>query len=123
MKIHGLLAILMVASSNLIYAAGPHDTKPLYEGKVSVIKDVDIELVAKSNELKVYLRDHGKPLEVKRGSAKVTLLHGGATKDYELALKGGHFELTGNFQVPKDTKAIVIVQLNDKAITARYTLD
>lgn len=92
-------------------------------GKVSVIKDVDIELVAKSNELKVYLRDHGKPLEVKRGGAKVTLLQGGATKDYELALKGGHFELAGNFQVSKDTKAIVIVQLNDKAITARYTLD
>ena len=32
MQIHGLLAILMVASSNLIYAAGPHDAKPLYGG-------------------------------------------------------------------------------------------
>lgn len=118
-----ILAILLITLFNLSYAAGDHETKPLYGGKVSVFKDIDIELVARSNELKVYLRDHGKPIQLKRGTAKITLLQGGSTKNYELPLKGDHFELTGSFPVAKDSKAVVVIQSEDKVITARYTLD
>lgn len=123
MKIKNLLVIFAVLSFNLVNAAGSHDTKPLHGGKVSVFKDIDIELVANSSQLKVFLRDHGKPIDIKQGSAKITLLEGGVSKDFQLLPKGTHFELSGAFAIPKGAKAIVVINMNNKVLTARYNLD
>ena len=41
------------------------------------VKDVDYELVAKPELIQLHLRDHGKPVDVSKVSAKLTLLQHG----------------------------------------------
>ena len=46
--------------------AGPNDAhhKPMHGGVVNTVKDIDYELVAKSSLIQLYLRDHGKAVDV-----------------------------------------------------------
>ena len=92
----------------------------VYENLKSL--DVDVELVAKSDVLAIYLSDHGKPISSEGGTAKLTILNGSDKKEYELLPVGGRFELKGAFSVPKGSKAIAVIKLKSKVITARFNL-
>jgi hypothetical protein len=105
-----------------VFAAGAHDHKPLHGGVVAEVKDVDYELVAKPSTIQIYVRDHGKPVDLSKATAKVTLLTGTAKQEVELKPAGDRLEAGGSFRVGAGTKAVAVVTINGKPATARFTL-
>nr|MDP2192466.1 hypothetical protein [Rhodoferax sp.] len=124
MKLVQLIAALVLAATGAAFAAEDHghETKPLHGGVVVVVKDVEFELVAKPDSLQLHLRDHGKPVDVSKASAKLTLLAGTEKQEVELKPAGEKLEAKGNFKVAAKTKVVAIVSLAGKSSTARFVL-
>jgi hypothetical protein len=127
MKAQTVLAALALALANASFAAGDHkhahEHKPLHGGVVVEVKDIDYELVAKPGSIRLYLRDHGKPADVSKASAKLTLLSGAEKQEIELKPAGDKLEATGSFKVGAGTKAVAVVTIAGKpAGSVRFTL-
>lgn len=127
MKLQALIATIALAAAGIAHAAGEkhdhaHEHKPMHGGVVVEVKDMDYELVAKATTLQLYLRDHGKPADVSKASAKVTLLTGTEKQEVELKPAGDKLEATGSYKVGPGTKAVAVVTINGKPATARFTL-
>ena len=127
MKTPNLLAALALALAGTAFAAGDHhgsgdDHKPMHGGIVTGTKLMDYELVAKPDVLQLYLRDHGKPIDVSKATAKITLLSGADKQEVELKPTGDKLEAKGSFKVTPGTKVIAQVNLSSKAATARFVL-
>jgi hypothetical protein len=127
MKTHALLATFALALAGSAFAAGDkhdhaHEHKPLHGGVVVEVKDIDYELVAKPTMIQLHLRDHGKPADVSKATAKLTLLTGAEKQEVELKPVGNKLEATGSFKVGPGTKAVAVVTLGGKAATARFTV-
>ena len=127
MKLHTLIAAITFAVAGTAHAAGEkhdhaHEHKPMHGGVVVEVKDMDYELVAKATMIQLYLRDPGKPAEVSKATAKVTLLTGTEKQEVELKPAGDKLEATGSYKVGPGTKAVAVVTINGKPATARFTL-
>ncbi|WP_438979152.1 hypothetical protein [Polynucleobacter sp.] len=122
MKIKILITSLLLSFFGFAYAGASHDLRPAHGGVMVEAKDVDVELVAKPDILTIYLSDHGKPISSEGGNAKLTILNGSDKKDYDLLSMGDRFELKGAFSAPKGSKAIAVIKLKSKIITARFNL-
>lgn len=127
MKTKILAASAALALANMALAAGDkhshaHEHKPLHGGVVVELKDMDYELVAKSSVIQLHLRDHGKPADVSKGTAKVTLLTGTQKQEVELKPVGDKLEATGNFNIGSGTKAVAVVTLAGKPATVRFVM-
>jgi hypothetical protein len=86
-------------------------------------KEADYELVAKPELIQLYVADHGKPLDLSKASAKVTLLNGAEKQEVELKPAAGKLEASGTFKVGAGTKAVAVVTNAGKTLgTARFTL-
>jgi hypothetical protein len=126
MKLHLLAIALSIAGA--AHAAGDkhehaHEHKPLHGGVVVEVKDIDYELVAKPAAIQLYLRDHGKPADVSKASAKLTLLSGSDKQEVELKPAGDKLEATGSFKVGPGTKVVAVVSIAGKpAGTVRFAL-
>ena len=123
--IHFLFA-LTIGLSGSVFAAGGHDHAhehaALHGGIVVEAKDMDFELVAKSESLNLYVRDHGNPVDVAKASAKLTLLAGGVKQDVTLKPSGDKLEAVGQFKAA-GAKAIALVEIPGKsAVTVRFVL-
>lgn len=119
------LAISLLSSATTLAAekhSHGHDHKPLHGGIVVESKDMDYELVAKPDLLQLYLRDHGKPVDVSKVSAKITLLAGTEKQDVELTPAGNRLEAKGRFKVAAGTKAVAQVNISGKPSSARFVL-
>lgn len=123
MKLIKLLMGLFLCVSSAAFASKNHDVNPMQGGKVTTTKDIDIEFVLKKEDMKVFLRDHGKPVDIKGGTAKVTLLKSGASKEYELKNASDYFQYSGDLGVVAGTKAIVVVRIKEKVFSVRYAFD
>lgn len=126
MKLISTTFALILMASGAVLAAEKHDLghedKPLHGGLVTEIKDVDYELVAKPDVLQLYVRDHGKPVDVSKATAKVTLLLGADKQEIELKPFGDKLEAKGSFRVSAGTKAVAQVNAAGNAATARFVL-
>lgn len=124
MKLVQLVATLALAATGAAFAADnhSHNPKPLHGGVVVEVKDIEFELVAKPDAVQLYLRDHGKTVDVSKGSAKLTLLAGADKQDVELKPTGDKLEAKGSFKVAANTKALAVVSLAGKTSTARFVL-
>jgi len=124
MKLVRLVAALAFAATATAFAAEDHshETKPLHGGVLMVVKDIEYELVARPDSLQLHLRDHGKPIDVSKGSAKLTLLAGTDKQEVELKPAGDKLEAKGNFKVAPNTKVVATVSLAGKSSTARFVL-
>jgi hypothetical protein len=120
------MAALALAVAGNVLAAGDHkhdDHAPQHGGLVAPGKAADFELVAKPDTLQLYLRDHGKPMDASKASAKVTLLVGAEKSEVELKPSGDKLEAKGSFKVPAGTKVVAVVTNAGKTLgTARFTL-
>ena len=123
MKFHTLLITSSLFLSGLAWA-GPHDAdhKPMQGGVLSTVKDVDYELVAKPDVLQLYMRDHGKPVDVSKTTAKVTLLSGADKQEVELKPTGDKLQATGTFKVMAGTKVVAVISSGTKQATARFVI-
>ena len=124
MKVVRLVAALAFAATATAFAAEEHshETKPLHGGVLMVVKDIEYELVARPDSLQLHLRDHGKPIDISKGSAKLTLLAGTDKQEVELKPAGDKLEAKGNFKVAANTKVVATVSLAGKSSTARFVL-
>jgi hypothetical protein len=123
-----IAATVTLGIASLAFAATDHhdagdDHKPRHGGVVAPTKAMDFELVAKPTAIHLYLRDHGKPVDIAKASGKLTLLTGAEKQEVELKSGGNKLEAKGNFKVGPGTKAVAVVSNNGKTMgTARFTL-
>ena len=98
--------------------------KPKFGGLVKEVKEIQYELVAKPDVIIVYVEDHGKKVDTKGASGKVTLRHGSDRSEGTLAPAGDNkLEAKGKFNVAPGTTAIVAVKRAGQAEeTVRFTL-
>jgi hypothetical protein len=126
MKLISTTFALMLMASGIVFAADKHDhgheDKPLHGGLVTEIKDVDYELIAKPDVLQLYVRDHGKPVDVSKATAKITLLSGSDKQEVELKPSADRLEAKGSFKVTPGTKVVAQVNIASKTTTARFVL-
>jgi hypothetical protein len=127
MKTQAFLAAITLALAGSAFAAGDkhdhaHEHKPLHGGVVVEVKDMDYELVAKPTVIQLYLRDHGKPADVSKASAKVTLLTGTEKQEVELRPAGEKLEANGSFKVGPGTKAVAVVTVAGRPATVRFAI-
>jgi hypothetical protein len=94
----------------------------MHGGVVAEVKDIEYEFVAKADVLQLYVRDHGKPVNVSKATAKVTILSGAEKQEVELKPVGEKLEATGKFKALAGTKVVAQVSSNAKVATVRFTL-
>lgn len=117
-----LIALSLAAAAFSGTAADDHH-KPTRGGVFVEGKEADYELVARPTTLTLYLTDHGKPRDVSKASAKVTLLAGAEKQEVVLLPAGDRLEASGAFKVAPGTKAVAVVTEGGKTLgTARFTL-
>lgn len=119
------IALSLLISAATAGAGEGHDhgnVQPLHGGVVAEVKDVEYEFVAKADVLQLYVRDHGKPVNVSKTTAKVTMLSGADKQEIELKPVGNRLEASGKFKTPAGTKVVVQVTNNAKVATVRLTL-
>lgn len=120
-----LLAAAMAAMFAMpaLAQAPKHEHGARHGGVFVEGKEADYELVAKSDTLVLYVADHGKPMDVSRASARLTLLSGAQKQDVELKPAGDKLEARGSFRLGAGTKAVAVVSNGGKTLgTARFTL-
>ena len=124
-----LLTLAAITSATLLAPALPahahgeaHSHAPQHGGVVVEVKDMDLELVAKPDVLQLYLRDHGKPADMSKASAKITLLNGSEKQEATLAPAGDRLEAKGSFRVAPGTKAMAQVTVGGKVLSARFEI-
>ncbi|HAG76626.1 hypothetical protein [Caldimonas aquatica] len=127
MKLSKLITLAALVAVGPAFAADKHahahEHESMHGGLVVEVKDVDLELVAKPDVIQLHLRDHGKPVDVTNGSAKLTLLSGTDKQEVELKPAGDRLEAKGSFKVGAGTKLVAVVTLPGKpSTTARFTL-
>ena len=128
MKTQALLTSIALTLAGSAFAAGDkhnhaHEHKPMHGGVVVEVKDVDYELVAKPTLIRLYLRDHGKPADLSKASAKLTLLTGAEKQEVELKPAGDKLEASGAFKVGPGTKVVALVTIAGKSAgTVRFAL-
>ena len=124
MKLLATRRALALFSGTVAYAAGPHShaDKPLYGGVVAEARDIDFELVAQKDKLHLYLRDHGKKVDVSNATATLTLLNGADKQEVALTPQGEWLGAAGDFKVTKGTKAVAVVKQAGKTVTVRFVL-
>ncbi len=116
------LALSLAATMALAHGDA-HEHKPLHGGVVVEASDMDFELVAKADTVALYVRDHGKPADLKGASGKLTLLAGSQKQEAALAAVGDRLEAKGSFTVTAGTKVVATVQLaGKKAANVRFVL-
>jgi hypothetical protein len=121
MKLIHFFAATTIALSSATFAGSGHDHahehKGLQGGVVVEANHLDFELLAKSDAIKLYVRDHDKPMSVKDASAKLTLLKGTSKSEVNLVSNGEVLEAKGSFAVSPGTKAVAVVNLPGKTVT------
>lgn len=119
---HALTLALALAASTATHAGEGHDHSPKHGGIVAETRDWDFELVARPTTIQLYVRGQGKPADVAKASAKLTLLTGTEKQEVELKPAGDKLEATGTFKLGPGTKAVAVVTVNGKAATARFAV-
>lgn len=117
---------LILLSSGVAWGADKHghghQINPLYGGVVAETQGIEYELVAKPDLLQLYLRDHGKPVDVSKATAKVTLLSGQDKQEIQLNPSGIKLEAKGKFKQAAGTKAVAQISISGKAAVAKFVL-
>lgn len=118
------VAALILSVSNLAVAGEKdHDSAPRHGGIVSVVNDVNYELVAKPDQITLYIIDHGKPVDTKGASATLTLLSSAGKSEVMLSPAGENkLHASGSFKVDKGTKVAGTVTTGGKPQNVRFTI-
>ena len=126
MKSQKFVIALSLLFSSVTFAAGEGhthgDTQPMHGGVVAEVKDIEYEFVAKADVLQLYVRDHGKPVNVSKATAKVTILSGAEKQEVELKPVGEKLEATGKFKLSAGTKVVIQIINAMQVTTVRLVI-
>lgn len=112
-KLKTLAIASLLAIGGAAFAAGDDHT-PKHGGIFIGGKVYDLEVIARSDVIQVYVHNHGKQANVDGAKGKVTLLNGSEKTEVDLAVAGDKLEAKGAFKVAKGTKGIASVTLPGK---------
>lgn len=117
-----LILAVVLSGAHAHEKSGHH--APKHGGVVAEHRDVDLELVAKTDVLVLHVRDHdGKPRDLGRASAIAKMLSGQETLEAELKPAGGVLRAEGTFPVKKGTRIVVVLRGVAKGdISTRFVL-
>lgn len=108
-----LIAAAFLTLSSAALAGG--DFKPKYGGVVQEVSEIQYEVVAKADSVAIYIEDHGKKVDVKGATAKVSFLTGAEKSEATLAPAGENkLEAKGTFNVKSGTKVTAVVTMAGK---------
>lgn len=115
---------LLLAPPVLAQHKAGDEHKPKYGGMVKEVNEIQFELVAKPDTLTVYMEDHGKKVDTKGATGKVTLRQGAERSEVALTPAGDNkLEAKGSFKVGSGTKAVATVTLaGKKPINVRFAI-
>ncbi len=101
-----------------------HGHKPMHGGVVVGTAAMDFELVAKADVITLHLRDHGKAVDLKGASGKLTILSGHDKSEALLSpAGGGGLQARGDFKLGAGTKMVATVTLVGKpTMNVRFVL-
>lgn len=117
------LAALAVAMAPALAQKTAHHHVAQHGGVFVEGKEADYELVARPDAIQLYVNDHGKPMDVSKASARLTLLSGAEKQEVDLKPVAGKLEAKGVFKVGPGTKAIAVVTNAGKTLgTARFAI-
>ena len=122
MKYQFILIATLLAVSSLAKASKDHDLVPKHGGVVTEVKHFEYELVAKPDLIQLYVRDHGKAVDVSKATAKLTLLAGAEKQEIELKPVDGKLEAKGSFKVAAGSKVVATVTVGGKTTAVRFVL-
>lgn len=137
MKIESLVLVAALALSGNVLAADDHkrheheskggahahEAKAQHGGVVTVVKDVNYELVARADSLTLHITDHGKSADLAGASAKLTLLSGSKKEEMTLVQVGETLQTKGTYSVGAGTKVVAQVSLKGQPVQAvRFAL-
>lgn len=121
-SVTALIFAALLAAGNVSRAADPDDHKPRHGGIVAEVRHIDYELVVNADTVQLYVRDHGKSLDISKASAKLTLLVGIEKQELELKPTAGKLEARGVFKIGPGAKAVAVVTIPGRAVaTARFS--
>jgi len=98
--------------------------KPAHGGVIAKAEPLEVELVATTTKLTLYVMDHGKAVDTKGATAKLILLAGVEKVEATLAPAGvNRLEISGNFKLAKGTRVVGVVSVaGQKALSMRWVL-
>jgi len=109
-------SLALVFSASALAQSAHKGEEPQHGGILAEVKGTQYELVAKPDAITIYVSDHGKSIDTKGATGKVTLLNGSDKTDVTLAPAGENkLEAKGSFKVDKGTKAVAVVTLAGKS--------
>jgi hypothetical protein len=113
--------ILAICAADRAFA---HGEKPKHGGVLQEVSDKQYELVATPTLITIYVEDHGKKVDTKGATAKVTFLNGTEKSQAVLTPAGENkLEAKGAFNVKPGTKAVAVVTLAGKSgVTSRFVV-
>ena len=116
------ISTLLVISSSSWAGAGDAEHKPMHGGILVTAKDIDYELVADAKAVQIYVRDHGKAVDLSKATARLMLLNGTDKQEVELKSTSDKFETAGTFKLNPGTKVVVIMSSSGKQSTVRFVI-
>lgn len=102
-----LAAALAAPAAALAHAEHGH---PQYGGIVAEAGEAQLELLAKDGKVAVYVTNHGAPVAVQGGKARLTVLEAGAKRELKLAPAGDNRLETAAALKP-GAKVVAVVEL------------
>ncbi len=119
--INTIIAAAIAVLSFSVFANGELVSK--HGGQVVEISDMQFEIVAKTDQILIYVTDHGKVIDIKGATAKLTLLSGKDKTEVPMVSPGDNkLEARGAFTVGKGVKAVALVTVGGKTTSVRWTL-
>ena len=117
-----LIVTASLTVSVTVWASG--ELKPKHGGQVQEVSEIQYEVVVKPDNIAIYVEDHGKKVDTKGATAKVTLLTGKDKSEATLVPAGENkLEAKGTFDVKAGTKVVSVVTLAGKSgVTARFVV-
>lgn len=120
-----IISSIAVTAIFLTSTAAPAggDHSPKHGGVVAAGKAADYELVVKADGVRLYVSDHGKPMDLSKAAAKVTVLTGADKQQFDLKPAGNRLEAPGPVTVRPGATAVAVVTNQNKTLgTAQFKL-
>ena len=120
-----MLALLLGIGVQMSVVAGPghdhgKDHKAMHGG-LFYQATYDYELVLRDGEVKLFVTDHGKAVELSGATARVTILMGNKKTDIVMAPTGAFFSAKTTIKPEKGSKAVAQIKIGGESSTARFS--
>lgn len=124
MKLLNSIKSVILMTTVFLYAAFSHghgSTEAEHGGKIQAKHDLVFELVRKTGEINLYVKDHGKDHSTSDLTGSILVLSSGKKQEVELVPAGGN-KMTAEVSIPDGAKVLIKIKESDHhPITVRFS--